>query len=523
MGFRDEFWLTNKTYAEWSLENTTKDGFRANEERLKALQKGVKSTFEQGIDRLARSQAESSVALQGELAYQAERINEQIAQSSSAVVSAVEQGTSDIVESIQQMSDYLGSELCEVRWAVERHTQVSQDILQVLLNSLDNQSRQYFEQGVRCYETSEYDFAKERFSKALESNRTNYFAYQYLGFVAVTDDKSDEAIRNFELARKFASSSYHQALALSHLARSNYALGDVAKAVDLSEGAVKTHPETAKFWYELAAYCARVGRKGQAVSALQQAIERDWTYWAVVASDPDFDVMRAEVNRLLDELREREKGKAGEALTNLKRAIDTARQAGVKDELSTCVTAFDRMKKDFQRNNVYLFREIVPKANKWHEQTFQIAIREIQQTVPKHKERINNLDSFINALELERSSLAANFKPWKPHWLVYLIMWVVIPVPIAILFVDFTKRSIRYGKEESAAVLIAILLFPIILLIPFFINRFRKQSRVTTAQANLSRQIRLKKSEVEPQRREIERDVEKLTGYLESLRRNEYL
>lgn len=334
MSFRDEFLWSNKTYAEWSLENTTRDGFQGNQERLTALQKQVKSTFEQGIDRLAQSQAASSAAIQGELAYQAERIGEQIERSSRDIVSAVERGSSNVVDSIQQMSDYLGSELCEVRWAVERQTEVSQEILRVMLNSLSNESRQYFEQGVKRYETTEFDFARERFSKALEANRTNHFAYQYLGFIAVAEDSSDEAIRNFDLARKFAETDYYKALALSHLARSNHALGDDTTAVNFAKSATAAHSDTAKFWYELASYNTYLGRKDEAISALREAIERDWTYWAVVSSDTDFDSIRFDVNRLLDGLREREKQKARQAIDNLKRAIDTVRKAHAESEVS---------------------------------------------------------------------------------------------------------------------------------------------------------------------------------------------
>ena len=56
---------------------------------------------------------------------------------------------------------------------------------------------------MKCYETSENEFARERFNRALDANRTNYFAYQYLGFIAVNADDSKEAIKNFDQARKF--------------------------------------------------------------------------------------------------------------------------------------------------------------------------------------------------------------------------------------------------------------------------------------------------------------------------------
>ena len=213
MGFRDDFTsgylLTpvgpqQRTFAQWSLESTVDSGLRANQKQLRAMGEHLSSAFQDGISRLEHSQMQSAKLLQRELQYQADHI-----------VDAIGQGSADVVAAVQEACGYLGGQLCEIRWAIERQTQVSQQILQVLLNALDNASRQYWEQGVKCYETSEYDIARERFSRALDANRTNYFAYQYLGFIAVHEERSEEALRNFELAKKFADSGYHRALAIS--------------------------------------------------------------------------------------------------------------------------------------------------------------------------------------------------------------------------------------------------------------------------------------------------------------------
>lgn len=135
---------------------------------------------------------------------------------------------------------------------------MTQKILQVLLTSLDNTSRQYYDQGVKCYETSENEFAKERFNRALDANRTNYFAYQYLGFIAVNADDSKEAIKNFDLAKKFAENNYYRALAHSHIARSLNAIGDVSKASENADAAAHAAPDHARFWYESAVYYVRL-------------------------------------------------------------------------------------------------------------------------------------------------------------------------------------------------------------------------------------------------------------------------
>lgn len=382
MSFRNKFSWSPKLGEKWPVENLVSTGARANVE----LQRAVKTTFEQGIERLSRSQQATAAVLQAELAYQSERLGAEIArqieQSSRQMVSAIERGSADIVESIQHMSAYLGAELCEVRWAVERHTKVSQGILQVLLQSKDNESRQCYEEGVRCYEVGEYDLAKREFVKALEVKPSNYFAYQYLGFVAVTGDRPDEAVRNFDLARKFAGNGYHEALALSHLARSHYASGDLSKAAELARAATEAHAESANFWYESAAYCVRLGRAEPAIHALRQAIERDWTYWAVVVSDPVFDPIRSEVDRLLDELREREKANALRSLEKLKQAVGTGVEFGLADKIGHQASSLGALAERIRQHNVYVYREITPEATRQHNEIFEIAEAELRRRLP---------------------------------------------------------------------------------------------------------------------------------------------
>jgi hypothetical protein len=131
---------------------------------------------------------QSARLLERELQYQADNI-----------ISAVDRGSADLVGAVQIVYDYLGGQLCEVRWGIEREAQVSKQILQVLITALDNTSRQGWEQGVKCYDSSEYEIAQERFSRALNANRTNYFAYQYPGLIAVHNEDEQEAVKNFDL------------------------------------------------------------------------------------------------------------------------------------------------------------------------------------------------------------------------------------------------------------------------------------------------------------------------------------
>lgn len=384
MSFRDKFLGVSKNSTDWSNGNAVAVNERVNDQRLAALRREVKSSFDQGIERLAQSQLSSSVVLQGEIAYQAERLGDQLGgliQTGSAEIStAVEQGSADIVSTIQRMSDYLGAAFSDIRWAVERQTQATQEAIHALLHEMDNQSRQFFEQGVECYEMGEYELADERFAKALAADPTNHFVYQYLGFMAVAEDQSADAVHNFTLARKFAEHPYHQALAVSHLARSHFATGHLRQAAEFALLATRLHPETAKFWYESAGYHARLGDKKTTLEALRQAIQHDWTYWAVVLSDTDFDVCHDDLQDLLADLRQQEKIKAQCRLNELEQTLVLGRESGLGEQLAApAATHHSLTQRLLQEENVYIFQDIARAAQTHKQSIFNLITDDLKQ------------------------------------------------------------------------------------------------------------------------------------------------
>ncbi len=384
MGFRDEFLGTGKTYAEWSIEKRIDtETCVETKNNSKDLQQTVKSTFERGIEHLAQSHTATTAALQAEVAYQVDKM----LQDSKNMTAAIARGSTEVATSIQQMSDYLGSGLCEVRWAIERQTRLSEGIFQLLLQSLNNESRQYLEQGVKCYETGEPELAKERFGKALEANRTNYFVYQYLGFIAAASNNSDEAIRNFELASKFAEVDYHRALALSHLARCYFAKGELAVAVKFAVNAVNLHPETTKFWYDLAGYWAQL-KDSQTIAILRKVIEKDWTYWAVVIVDKNFDPVRKDALNLLNELREQERGKARRVLDDVKLLIAAATEVGAHPDTS----AYDDLEKRYTQSNIFVYQRLTHQARDLQERIVQATELHLEREVEIKKGQICSLD-----------------------------------------------------------------------------------------------------------------------------------
>jgi tetratricopeptide (TPR) repeat protein len=521
MGFRDEFRATNRTQARLLLPEHKDDSETVtDEERLSALEDAVKSTIEDGIRRVSESEDESATVLQGELVYQAERIS--LRRSPGADDEA---GTEATIMVIQRLSDYLGSALSEVRWSVERQATASEKMLETLLQSLGNDSRQFFEQGVKCYEAGEYTMARERFSRALEADRTNHFAYQYLGFIAVAENNEEEAIRSFDLARKFAGDDYHQALALTHLARSYHATDNVATAAEFARAATEAHPDTARFWYDRAGYNARLELRKQAISALREAIERDWTYWAIVINDRDFDAIRDDVYRLLAELRERERAKARQVIDDLQAAIETARQAGAEQELGDCVSALRDFEEQHRQNNVFIHRDHLTEVQHWHDLAFRIAEQTLEKRIADKQEFVARLietskrqEAALQSDKSRRRRRKRKSSSGSPllsaRWGVYLL-WL-----IGWAVVCWKQRFYppHLSQEVFAVLMLNVIFVPVIL---FFLWNLKRESRAETVteKSNPSHRIEVDHSQALAA---LEQELGQLTQRLERCRQKQY-
>lgn len=411
MGFQDEFLWTGKTYAQWSLEKTI-------EQRLEALQ----GTVESRLKSLQSSSSPSSSKLREEIAYQTEQLLEQN-----------RRGSAETATAIHQMAEYLGAELCEIRWAVEFQTGVSEEILNALVNSLENKSRQYWEQGVKCYNAGAVDLAKHCFEDSVQADRTNFSAYEFLGFIAATNGNSEEALRNFELTRKFAPTDHHRALALSHLASTHHAKGELEVAADFSGAAAGLEPNNAAFWYRSAAYSAHVGRVQPMVDALRRAIELDWNYWGLAATDPNFDPVRIHIDHLFDDLREREQGKAAKAIEQVRRAIEQSKNWGIPDDLLIpCTDAMNILKEKLNRSNFHIYRELLVEAREVPCRAYSIAERNIS-------ERIEKARSLRQTTQAELEGIKT--QPRIKAFLFGLLCTVVVFFLVGLFFVTTTRMD----------------------------------------------------------------------------------
>lgn len=308
--------------------NTIDRGLTAQHREIALLRREIDSRLSEGADRYAEATDEASQAISNEIAYQAEETR-RVALGIAA----------EINWNIEHARVYLGAQICEVRWAVERNTEVTKDILDSLWKTHWIDSRQFFDEGIRCYESAEREFARERFQKATEACRTNGFAYQYLGFLSVHDDDQAQALRYFELAAKFAPNDHHRAIAHYHLSRAWHASGNENASLDQIRLAVALAPKDLPYRFELVRALVRAGLKQEAVRDLRDLISADLRYWTAVAIDRALDPIRPDVTDLLSRMREEAGGTANRILANF---FETLRLAESLPEQLPFVSGYAR-------------------------------------------------------------------------------------------------------------------------------------------------------------------------------------
>ncbi len=546
MGFRDQFFAASRINSESAFNSQTLAlGWRVDINSLQALRKLIKAAFQQGLDRVVNHQIDAPSTIQSELVIEARELK--------YLIEKFSQQTSDdprdLAAAIQQMSDYLGCEFSQTRWIMERYTETSRAAFESLANSLNGEMQHYFEEGIRCFETSEYQFAKDRLIRVIDGNRTNYFAYQYLGFIAVAEDNAQSAIDNFKMARKFAASDYYQALAASHLAISHCALGEIARAAELADRCCQLSPTTAIFWYRSAKYCAQLERAADAVSALKNALKCDWNFWAVAIADINFDQVRYQIYSLLSKLRSAKKEQAQQALDNLKCAIDTAKKMGAGYNAAKCEAtgaALAATVKD--EDNIFISLAAIAQAEQWHEATFQIAERALkerlsdkrsmiaQQETNKSRE-IKDLDLPITKLTQEQKGLILNYSAWHAGCVTYLYLSffsAIIVVGLTLLLMP--AAIIKPQWNINFAGLAITIFFSIVIAgaMPAIYNAIRYNSRVTMPRKKIEQELKIKKREARAEKIKIEEDyksakikieedLKELENLLELCRKKAYL
>jgi tetratricopeptide (TPR) repeat protein len=413
MSFGDNFYNTSEQMEIRGLKNAMQSEFRASSDLNRQIRQVIVQKFDQGIERINQEQraaaavsANAAMETAREMQYMRDVYDQQanqIGESLGEIAGEIRASRQRISEDIQDVARVIGAAAQKISWNLEQLNETTQAILEALIQRLNLESREFFKQGKDWFEKNEFALAKDRFELALQSDNTNFLAYEYLGFVGVENDVPEFAMRNFELAAKAAPPGHHKAVAFSHYARCFFAKGDVAEAERHQKKAVAESDGEAWLWYELASYQAQLTRPEQMTEALRRAIELDWVRWAWVIQDRRFDALRADVSVLLAKMKREAKDRAAASFEWFKKAHQTATYLGMRPDSSVMESCALLLEED----NVYSYldakscsdenrEEFFRDMEKWLKEKRDLAFRHVQNLNQLKREALDDVDRVVN-------------------------------------------------------------------------------------------------------------------------------
>lgn len=215
----------------------------------------------------------------------------------------------DSAEQVCNMMDMIGNRICasldEVRWELVQQNAISSKILSTLRESRSNEARQLVNQGVRHYINGQYDKAEERFKEALKFDTTDYQVLKNLAFIEMRKG-------NASLAYNFLTDALNlpdnldvesKTETLWAMARLRYSEKKFDDALSISFTALKSRGnKTAKDFYMSGIYSVLAGKNQQGLEQIRKAIELDNGYFSIAALDPDLEVVRHDIFKVLSAL-----------------------------------------------------------------------------------------------------------------------------------------------------------------------------------------------------------------------------
>ncbi|HZL53539.1 MAG TPA: hypothetical protein VFC37_21600 [Terracidiphilus sp.] len=362
--------------------NTNDRGLTALHREMGRVREEIESGFSEAVNRYREASDDASQIIANEIAYQAEQDRRVALEISS-----------EINRTIDEARVYLGAQITELRWAIERNTQVTQEVLDSLWKTHWIDSRQFFDEGVQCYESGEREFARERFQKATEACRTNGFAYQYLGFLSVHDDDQAQSLRYFELATKFAPNDHHKAIAHYHLARAFHAAGNEVESLDHIRLAVELAPKDLVYQFELVRALMRTGSAQEAIRQLRKLISLDLRYWTAAAIDKSLDPMRVEITDLLSQMREEERVPARNLLSLFAQTIRVAESLPEISsfEIRSASKLKTSIESTFAKGTIFAYREVVGTVSATHEKFIETVVGPYKKRISASQQALADL------------------------------------------------------------------------------------------------------------------------------------
>ena len=202
--------------------------------------------------------------------------------------------------------------ISDVVWQIEQDSVRLKDILKTLYRSFDNRTIEL------RLETSE-DYGKGLINQALANyltlsrvNEYDFSVHMSIGIIYLFHEANKEkALDSFDKAIIYAekqSAAYYKNYALLYKALVKRDYGLIEEAEELTNQAVNTKPNLAEAIYQNAQYNALLNKQDKVIQLLKKVIDSDIVYCLKINNEQDFDGMRPQINKLLEEVRDERNG-----------------------------------------------------------------------------------------------------------------------------------------------------------------------------------------------------------------------
>jgi len=249
----------------------------------------------------------------------------------------------------------------EMVWQLEQQRAVLEEILTVLQVPLDTQAKELRKRAEDAYRNGWIDDALEDFLESEKRNRYDFTIHQSLGNIYLFHKKDPEkALGCYEKAVKYAAprSPYHASLALLHIGLTDYLQGDFQKAYEATSEAIELSPNLYEAHYQHAQYCANLGKYGEAINHLREAVKGDRYYCLKADSEKDFDVMKERLRSFFEHLLDKAQNQARGAIDKAQELIMDAESYGLSSlrESGKATSEFRAARKNLSEAKQFLER-----------------------------------------------------------------------------------------------------------------------------------------------------------------------
>lgn len=253
----------------------------------------------------------------GEITSQAlKMITSQIASTNTIIASQniIIDTISDIIRDTERIGDGIFGMraafdwgISDVVWQIEMKSARMKEFLKPLYAAVDKRTKHLREEVEEDYAKGHIDYALENFLILSKENEFDFSVHMSIGIIYLFHKTDKEkALNYFDKTATYAKKQfpYYTSYALLYQALIKRDYGLIEEAERLTKKAIKILPNFPEAMYQNALYKALLNKPDKAIPLLRQAIDNDVVYCLKINNEPEFDGIKPQINKLLEEVRD---------------------------------------------------------------------------------------------------------------------------------------------------------------------------------------------------------------------------